>query len=602
MLPRYLILAALTAAAVLPARSQTTAPTTRQPKSAALAPQVPYATKTSRADSLRGSFTTPARAWWDVAFYDLHVIVSPSDSSIRGYNGITYRVLKPAKEMQIDLMLPLVVDSIVQDGRQLRYRREGAAFFVTLAASQRSGERKAVTVFYHGKPQVARNPPWQGGFSWTTDSLGRPWVATTDQGMGASVWWPNKDTQADEPDSQRVALTLPDPMINVSNGRLRTVQHHDNGTTTYEWFAKNPINNYAIAVAAGSYVHYSDVYNGLNGPLTMDYWPLDYDLENAKRQWVQAKSMMQCFEHWFGPYPWYEDGYKLIQVPNTGMEHQSAVSYGNWFQNGYRKRDGSGTGLGLKWDFIIVHESAHEWFGNNITAKDNADMWVHESFANYAEGLYTECLFGKDDGARYIIGNRRGIRNDRPIIPAYGVNDQGSGDMYPKGGEMLHTIRQLVNDDEKWRSILVGLNRTFWHQTVMGSQVEQYISQQASMNLVKVFDQYLRTTMIPTFEYRIADGTLSLPLGERRFRFRHAAAGEARRHELHAHSPHCAVADGVNVAGVFRVIRCGRELLRNIQGDRSAGRALMVGATGRTSPPGSLGRSFCHHMPGHSQR
>ncbi|MEO5818832.1 MAG: M1 family metallopeptidase [Gemmatimonadaceae bacterium] len=508
MLSRFLVLLALTIAAVRPARSQTPTPT-RQPQSAALAPRVNYTAKTSRADSLRGSFTTPARAWWDVAFYDLHVAISPSDSSIRGYNGITYRVLKPAREMQIDLMLPLVVDSMVQDGRHLSYRREGAAFFVTLAASQRVGDRKTVTVFYHGRPQVARNPPWQGGFSWTTDSLGRPWVATTDQGMGASVWWPNKDTQADEPDSQRVALTLPDPMMNVSNGRLRTVQHHDDGTTTYEWFAKNPINNYAIAVAAGSYVHYSDVYSGMKGPLTMDYWPLDYDLENAKRQWVQAKSMMQCFEHWFGPYPWYEDGYKLIQVPNTGMEHQSAVSYGNWFQNGYRKRDGSGTGLGLKWDFIIVHESAHEWFGNNITAKDNADMWVHESFANYAEGLYTECLFGKDDGARYIIGNRRGIRNDRPIIPAYGVNDQGSGDMYPKGGEMLHTIRQLVNDDEKWRSILGGLNRTFWHQTVMGSQVEQYISQQAGMNLGKVFDQYLRTTMIPTFEYRIADGTLT---------------------------------------------------------------------------------------------
>ncbi|MEO8334291.1 MAG: M1 family metallopeptidase [bacterium] len=506
MLPRLFLFSALSVAAILPARSQTPA---RQPQSAALAPRVTYTPKTSRADSLRGSYTTPARSWWDVAFYDLHVAVSPSDSSIRGYNGITYRVLQPAKEMQIDLMLPLAVDSMVQDGRQLRYRREGAAFFVTLATPQRAGDRKTVTVFYHGRPQVAKNPPWQGGFSWTTDSLGRTWVATTDQGMGASAWWPNKDTQADEPDSQRVALTLPDPMIDVSNGRLRTVQHHDDGTTTYEWFAKNPINNYAIAVAAGSYVHYSDVYNGLNGPLTMDYWPLDYDLENAKRQWVQAKSMMQCFEHWFGPYPWYEDGYKLIQVPNTGMEHQSAVSYGNWFQNGYRKRDGSGTGLGLKWDFIIVHESAHEWFGNNITSKDNADMWVHESFANYAEGLYTECLFGKDDGARYIIGNRRGIRNDRPIIPAYGVNDQGSGDMYPKGGEMLHTIRQLVNDDEKWRSILVGLNRTFWHQTVTGSQVEQYISQRSGMNLGKVFDQYLRSTMIPTFEYHIADGKLT---------------------------------------------------------------------------------------------
>ena len=241
----------------------------------------------------------------------------------------------------------------------------------------------------------------------------------------------------------------------------------------------------------------------------MDYWPLDYNVANAKRQFPQARTMMKCFEHWFGPYPWYEDGFKLIEVPNTGMEHQSAVSYGNWYANGYRKRDASGTGLGLQWDFIIIHESAHEWFGNNITSKDNADMWVAESFANYAEGIYTECLFGKDAGARYIIGNRQGIRNDRPIIPDYGVNDQGSGDMYPKGGEMLHTIRQIVNDDEKWRGILRGLNDTFRHQTVMGKQVEDYISAQAGVNLAKVFDQYLRTTMIPTLEYRIAGDTLS---------------------------------------------------------------------------------------------
>jgi len=231
-------------------------------------------------------------------------------------------------------------------------------------------------------------------------------------------------------------------------------------------------------------------------------------MANAKRQWPQVRSMMQCFEHWFGPYPWYEDGYKLIEVPNTGMEHQTAVSYGNGFRNGYRGRDGSGTGLGLEWDFIIVHESAHEWFANNITTKDNADMWVHESFANYAEGLYTECLSGKDAGARYIIGSRRGIRNDRPIIPAYNVNDQGSGDMYPKGGSMLHTIRHIIDDDAKWLGILRGLNETFRHQTVMGSQVESYISMQAGIDLSRVFDQYLRTTMIPTFEYRIDGATL----------------------------------------------------------------------------------------------
>ncbi len=462
----------------------------------------------THADTLRGSLTSPARTWWDVSFYDLHVAINPADSSIRGYNAITYRVLKPAQEMQIDLMTPLDVDSMVQDGKAVTYRRDGNAFFVTLPSAQRAGTSRTLTVHYHGRPRVARRPPWEGGFTWTADSLGRTWVVTTDQGVGASIWWPNKDTQMDEPDSQRVALTVPDPLLDVSNGRLRSTTHNADGTTTYEWFVVNPINNYAIAVAAGSYDHYTETYDGEKGPLSMDFWPLTYHLEAAHRQFAQAKSMMKCFEHWFGPYPWYEDGYKLIEVPNTGMEHQTAVAYGNWFANGYRGRDASGTGLGMQWDFIIVHESAHEWFGNNLTSKDLADMWVHESFANYAEGLYTECLFGKDKGAAYTVGVRRGVRNDRPIVPAFGVNQEGSGDMYPKGGNMLHTIRQIVGNDEKWRGILRGLNQTFWHQTVTGKQVEDYISQQAGTDLSKVFEQYLTTTKIPVLEYSISGGRL----------------------------------------------------------------------------------------------
>jgi aminopeptidase N len=463
----------------------------------------------SHADTLRGSTTAPERTWWDVTFYDLHVTISPADSSIRGYNGITYRVVAPVREMQIDLMEPLVVDSMVQDGDAVAFRRDGNAFFARPTAPQTVGASMTITVYYHGKPQPARRPPWDGGFSWTSDSLGRPWVVTTDQGLGASVWWPNKDIGADEPDSQRIALTVPDPMIDVSNGRLRRVTPNGDGTTTWEWFVVNPINNYAIAVGAGSYAHYSDFFAGERGVLTLDFWPLSYHVEAAQRQFPQAKTMLACFEHWFGPYPWYEDGYKLIETPHPGMEHQSAVAYGNWYQNGYRLRDVSGTGIGAKFDFIIVHESAHEWFANSITAKDNADMWVHESFANYAENLYAECQFGKQAGADYVIGSRHNIRNDRPIVAAYGVNAQGSGDMYYKGGNMLHTIRQIVGDDEKWRGILRGLNKTFWHQTVTGKQIEDYISREAGIDLSKVFDQYLRTTQIPTLEYKIAGKTLS---------------------------------------------------------------------------------------------
>ena len=463
----------------------------------------------THADSLRGSLTSPDRTWWDVAFYDLHVAIKPADSSISGWNGITYRVLRPARRMQIDLQQPLVVDSMVAGGGHVPFSRDGNAFFATLPAAAPAGALRTITVYYHGRPQAAKRPPWDGGFTWATDSLGHPWIVTTDQGVGASIWWPNKDTQADEPDSQRIALTLPDGIFDVSNGRLRRVTPNGDGTTTYEWFDANPINNYAIAVAAGTYTHFADIYEGERGPLTLDFWPLAYHLDAARRQFVQAASMMKCFEHWFGPYPWYEDGYKLVEVPNTGMEHQSAVAYGNWYANGYRGQDWSKTGLGMKWDFIIVHESAHEWFGNSITAKDNADMWVHESFANYAEGLYVECLMGKDSGAAYIRGNRNWIHNDRPIVPAYGVNAQGSGDMYAKGGNLLHTIRQIVGDDEKWRGILRSLNRTFYHQTVMGSQIERYISEQAGTDLSKVFDQYLRTTKVPVLEYRIVGDTLA---------------------------------------------------------------------------------------------
>ncbi len=462
----------------------------------------------THADTLRGS-NGPGRSWWDATFYNLNVHVMPSDSSIAGYNAITYRVLKPAQEMQIDLQEPMVADSFVQDGRKLQHRRDGNAFFVTLQAPQREGAENRLTVYYHGKPKVAIHPPWDGGYIWRTDSLGNPWVATANEGIGASVWWPLKDYLADEPDSQNIAITVPDPMIDVSNGRLRDVIPHANGTTTYDWFVNDPINLYDVEVNAGDYTHFSTIYHGEDGTLTMDYWPLAYHLKPAERQWKQSLSMMKCFEHWFGPYPWYKDGYKLIEAPHLGMEHQSGVAYGNGFENGYRGTDLSGTGLGLRWDFIIIHESAHEWWGNSITDKDPADMWIHESFANYAESLYEECRDGKAAGEEYVRGTRSRIRNDRPIIPPRGVNADGSGDMYYKGGNMLNTIRQIVNDDTRWRGILRGLQKEFRHQTVTGKQIEDAMSRMAGVDLSKVFQEYLTTTMVPELEYRFSGRTVS---------------------------------------------------------------------------------------------
>jgi len=460
----------------------------------------------THADTLRGS-NGPGRAWWDATFYDLHVAVSPADSSIRGWNAITYRALKPSAEMQIDLQVPLEVDSMLQNGKRVTYRRDGNAFFAAVP-SLAAGASATVTVFYHGKPRAAMRPPWDGGFIWQQDSLGRRWIATANEGLGASVWWPNKDYLADEPDSQRIAITLPDSMADVSNGRLRTTKHNPDGTTTYEWFVEDPINNYDVEVNAGQYAHWSDTFNGESGPLTLDFWPLSYHADTAKVQFQQAKSMLACFEHWFGPYPWYKDGYKLIEAPHLGMEHQSGVAYGNKFKNGYSGRDLSGTGEGLTWDFIIVHESAHEWWGNSITVKDAADMWIHEGFANYSEGLYAECKDGKEAGAQYIIGSRRNIRNDAPIIGTYGVNSEGSGDMYYKGGSMLHMIRQIVSDDEKWRSILRGIQSRFRHQTVTGQQIEDYMIQASGLNLAPIFQQYLTTPKVPVLEYKqTPDGT-----------------------------------------------------------------------------------------------
>ena len=483
------------------------APVRAQTATAHARPQQTVAPPT-HADSLRGAIT-PERAWWDATFYDLHTRISPADSTISGDVGITYAVLAPAREMQIDLQMPMVIDSITQNRRILNFRRDSNAFFASLLEEQKIGEHKAVVVYYHGKPRAAIRPPWDGGYSWAHDSLGNRWIATSNQGLGASVWWPTKDTQADEPDSQRVAITVPDSMIDVSNGRLRSTTHNTDGTTTYEWFVASPINNYDVAVNAGNYAHYSEMFAGEAGELTLDFWPLAYHLDAAKKQWAQVKPMLTCFEHWFGPYPWYADGYKLVEAPHLGMEHQSAIAYGNGFKNGYRGTDRSHTGLGLGWDFIIVHESAHEWFGNSITTRDIADSWVHEGFANYAESIYEECQEGKEKGALYAIGERANIKNDAPVVAEYGLNREGSGDMYEKGGNMLHTIRQIVGDDEKWRSILRGLSKTFYHQIVTGAQVEDYISQQAGIDLGKVFAQYLTTTQIPVLEYGTRGKTLT---------------------------------------------------------------------------------------------
>ncbi|PSL32777.1 M1 family metallopeptidase [Dyadobacter jiangsuensis] len=454
----------------------------------------------THADTLRGSIT-PEREWWDLNYYHLSVRPNANDSTLSGSTVIRYKVLKPYQTMQVDLQEPLQITKVVQDGETLAYRRDGNAFFITLKKKQDTGKTESVEVFYSGKPRLAKRPPWDGGVQWVPDGKGNTIISTSCQGLGASVWWPCKDHMYDEPDSMLISMTVPKSVMDVSNGNLRSVVENNDNSHTFNWVVKNPINNYGVNMNVANYVSWKETFKGEKGDLQLSYYVLPQNLEKAKEQFKQAPKMLKAFEHWFGPYPFYEDGYKLVEVPYLGMEHQSSVTYGNDYKMGYRGKDLSNTGWGLKWDFIIIHESGHEWFANNITYKDVADMWVHESFTNYSENLYTEYYFGKKAGEDYVIGTRELIANDIPIIGVYGVNQEGSKDMYYKGGNMLHTIRQIVNDDEKWRQILRGLNKTFYHQTVDGSQIENYISEHAGRNLSKVFDQYLRDVRIPVLEY-----------------------------------------------------------------------------------------------------
>lgn len=462
----------------------------------------------TRQDTLRGSIT-PEREWWDLIYYHLDVKVNPEDSSIRGSNTIQYKVLKEYQIMQIDLQPPMEISAITQDGKNLDYKRDGNVFYIMLSKKQLSGDINQIFINYYGHPRVAVNAPWDGGFSWSHDSNGNPFVATSCQGLGASVWWPDKDHMYDEVDSMLISINVPETLVGVGNGKLRSIEELNDGTKTYHWFVANPINNYGVNVNVGDYVNFSEKYNGEKGLLDCNYYVLRENLEKAKKHFKQVKLMLEAFEYWFGPYPFYEDGYKLVEVPYLGMEHQSSVTYGNNYLNGYLGQDRSRIGWGLKFDYIIVHESGHEWFANNITYKDIADMWIHESFTTYSENLFLEYYYGKEAGDEYVRGIRDKIRNDKPIIGKYDVNNEGSSDMYVKGANMLHTLRQIVNNDTLWRSVLRGLNKNFYHSTVTTKEIEDYISIKTGLYLEPFFNQYLRTTLIPILEYYYKGNKLS---------------------------------------------------------------------------------------------
>ncbi|SHK02072.1 M1 family metallopeptidase [Epilithonimonas mollis] len=459
--------------------------------------------KFTKTDSLKGS-DTQFRNFWDVRKYDIVLEPNFEAKHLNGSNKITLTIVKDVKNptFQIDLQQPMKADQIKASFQIADKKTDGDFIFISTKKTFKKGEKHTIDITFSGNPVIAKNAPWDGGWIFTKDKNGNPWMTAADEGIGASIWLPVKDIWSDEPDLGTIfKIITPKDLVGVAGGRL-IKQENLGDKKTWIWEVKNPINAYSIIPSIGKYVNFKDTFTGEKGKLDLDYWVLDYNLEKAKKQFQQVKPMMKSFEYWFGPYPFYEDSYKLVESPHLGMEHQSNVAYGNQYINGYLGNDLSETGVGLKWDYIIIHESGHEWFANNITAKDQADMWIHEAFTDYSETLYIQSLFGKDDAERYVQGLRSKIMNDKPIIGKYGVRNEGSGDMYFKGANMLHTIRQIINNDEKFRQILRGLNKDFYHQTVTTKQIEDYFTKKSGIDLSTIFDQYLRTIEIPTLEYK----------------------------------------------------------------------------------------------------
>jgi aminopeptidase N len=463
-----------------------------------------FAQAFTRGDSLRGQLNN-ARNWWDVVFYDLHVKVDDNKRSLSGKNVIYFKSIKSGSQFQVDLQSPMKVDSFIFHQKKLEGKNEFNAWTYRLDATQVDAQKDSVTVYFSGIPRKAKLAPWDGGLVWGKDKKDRKWINVACQGLGASVWWPLKDHQSDEPDNGvKIHLTVNDSLTAISNGNLQSCIANKDRTKTWTYKVSNPINSYDISMYLGQYIIVKDSFEGKNGKLKMEYIVLDYNktkVDSFLRP--DTRNMLKSFEYWFGPYPFYEDGFRLVESNFLGMEHQGAVAYGNKFRKGYMGIDRSGTGIGLLWDFIIIHECGHEWFGNNITTKDIADMWIHEGFTTYSEVLYIESMWGKDSASKYVRGLRKSISNDIPLIGNYDVNSEGSGDMYDKGANMIHTIRQVINNDEVFHQILLGMNKEFAKSTVTTAQIEEFMSIVSEKDLKPIFDQYLRTTKVPKLDYKI---------------------------------------------------------------------------------------------------
>jgi aminopeptidase N len=473
------------------------------PQSSTLPPSSHGHGEPTHYDILRGGYG-PYRANNDLLFYHLDIRIDPEKKVISGENTIRFKMLKDGTRIQLDLTDALHIDKILLGATPLKYERDSGAVFIDFPETLRTGRIYTIDFYYSGTPpHLGRF----GGFTFGQDSSGHPWIYTACEGIGASIWWPNKDQWRDEVKNMKISVAIPNGLVDVSNGKFMGKTDLGDGYTRWDWFVHYPINNYDVSVNIGNYQHFSDRL----GKLPLDFYALPEDLDKAKKQFAQAKGMLRAYQHYFGEYPFKKDGYKLIEVPYSGMEHQSAVTYGNHFVNGYLERDWTGVGISPRFDFIIIHESAHEWFGNSITAADSSDMWIHEGWATYLESLYVEYMYGHDDALKYLNGYKSKVKNEQPIITTRGVNGEPPQDQYFKGALFINTLRSVVNDDRRWRKILHNFYQHFKYQNIMTEDVVAYFNQQTGMNLTPIFDQYLRHTAIPTLELKFNDsnGTVS---------------------------------------------------------------------------------------------
>jgi aminopeptidase N len=441
----------------------------------------------TEADSLHGSLNR-FRSCYDVIFYELSVSFKIEKKAISGSVMFSSKATCNFDTLQIDLYKNMQIDSIVFDRNKLVYYRKHNAVFVLFDRTIKKEESFNFVVYYQGEPIIAKKPPWEGGFVWDKDKNKDTWASVACEVAGSSLWWPSKDHLSDEPDSMVMHYTVPNGLSCVANG-VQTDSLVNGDFTTYTWKVSYPINTYNTTFYIGKYSHFYIPYKSDSGSFVMDFYVLKDNYERAKEHFMQVPYIIQYFENFYGSYPWPRDGYKLVESSYEGMEHQTAIAYGHKFKN-------------TSWidaDYIILHESAHEWWGNSVSASDYADIWIHEGFATYSEALYIEATQGYDAYLNFLRYYAMLIINKRPVIGPYGVNywDYKDIDVYMKGALLLHTLRNTINNDSLFRDILKTFYQRFAQKTAITSDFINIVNEKTGKDNTEFFKQYLYSRTCP---------------------------------------------------------------------------------------------------------